>query len=443
MGLGCKATFASYMMVFYGDAALTPKVGARVVHLIRLKMKTNFSLLFYLKKRNKYEGGALPIYLRITANGKRVEITTNRTCEPSRWNSKAGRMSGTKEDARDLNAYLDRLQANVYNAHQWIIERQFDVTAERLRDRFLGRKEKTHTLIEAIQQHNAEMEALVGKQYAKGTLSRFRVLERHVSAFMMVKYHVADKDIIQIDQAFIRDFDVYLRTEKACANNAAVKHIKNLGKILRICIANGWIERDPLLGYKLKTTPVDRVILNEDEMKRLAAKHFLTERLTHVRDVFLFCCFTGFSYSDVQSLRTIDVVKGVDGRQWITINRTKTNVRSSVPLLPTALEILERYAHHPFCVYHNKALPIISNQKMNEYLKEIATLCGIDKPLSSHIARHTFATTVTLLNGVPIESVSKMMGHTNIRTTQQYAKVLDIKISKDMEVLHQKYANGL
>lgn len=188
---------------------------------------------------------------------------------------------------------------------------------------------------------------------------------------------------------------------------------------------------------------MDRVILNEDEMKRLAAKHFLTERLTHVRDVFLFCCFTGLSYSDVQSLRTIDVVKGVDGRQWITINRTKTNVRSSVPLLPTALEILERYAHHPFCVYHNKALPIISNQKMNEYLKEIATLCGIDKPLSSHIARHTFGTTVTLLNGVPIESVSKMMGHTNIRTTQQYAKVLDIKISKDMEVLHQKYANGL
>lgn len=405
-------------------------------------MKTNFSLLFYLKKRNKDDNGALPIYLRITVDGKRVEITTNRTCEPSRWNSKAGRMSGSKEDAKNLNAYLDRLQANVYNAHQWIVERQFDVTAERLRDRFLGKREKSYTLMEAIQQHNAEMETLVGKQYAKGTLSRFRVLERHVAAFMIAKYRVADKDITQIDQSFIRDFDVYLRAEKNCANNAAVKHIKNLGKILRICIANGWIERDPLMGYKLKTTSVDRVILDEDELKRLAEKHFITERLTYVRDVFLFCCFTGLSYSDVQSLRSTDIVKGVDGRQWITLNRKKTNVRSSLPLLPTALDILNRYKDHPFCVHHNKLLPVISNQKMNEYLKEIAILCGIDKPLSSHIARHTFATTVTLLNGVPIESVSKMMGHTNIRTTQQYAKVLDIKISRDMEVLHKKYSNG-
>lgn len=204
-----------------------------------------------------------------------------------------------------------------------------------------------------------------------------------------------------------------------------------------------WIDRDPMFGYKLKSKAVERSFLSEDEIQRIAEKQFITERLIQVRDVFLFCCFTGLAYSDVQKLKLSNITKGIDGNRWIFTNRKKTNTRSAIPLLPSAIAILDRYSNNAFCINKDRAMPVSSNQKMNEYLKEIATLCEIDKPLSSHIARHTFATTVTLLNGVPIESVSKMLGHTSIRTTQIYAKVLDIKVSADMALLREKYQQAI
>jgi site-specific recombinase XerD len=405
-------------------------------------MKTNFSLLFYMKKQKNYQNGAAPIYLRITVAGKRAEITTGRECEPERWNSKAGRISGTKEDAKSLNAYLDNLQGMIYDAHKSLTEDKLAVTAESIKCKFLGKEEKSHTLLEAIKDHNQKMEALVGKEYAGGTLKRFEVLERHVELFLQYKYHIADIDIKKIAHEFISDFEFYLRTEKKCANNTAVKHVKNLGKIVRICISNKWIDRDPLFGYKFKTKKVDRAFLSGEELQIMADKQFATQRLSQVRDVFILCCYTGLAYSDVQRLKLSNIIKGIDGNQWICINRKKTDTRSAIPLLPAAMSILEKYSDNPYCVNNDRAMPVASNQKMNEYLREIATLCTINKPLSSHIARHTFATTVTLLNGVPIESVSKMLGHTNIRTTQQYAKVLDIKVSADMALLREKYQSA-
>jgi site-specific recombinase XerD len=405
-------------------------------------MKTNFSLLFYMKKQKNYQNGAAPIYLRITVAGKRAEITAGRECEPERWNSKAGRMSGSKEDAKSLNAYLDNLQSMVYDAHKSLTEDKLAVTAESIKCKFLGKKEKPNTLLQAIKDHNQKMEALVGKEYADGTLKRFEVLERHIGLFLQFKYHIADIDIKKIAYEFISDFEFYLRTEKKCANNTAVKHVKNLGKIIRICISNKWIDRDPLFGYKFKIKKVDRAFLSGDELQIITDKQFCTQRLSQVRDVFILCCFTGLAYSDVQRLKLSNIIKGIDGNQWICINRKKTDTRSAIPLLPVAMSILEKYIDNPYCINNDRAMPVASNQKMNEYLREIATLCTINKPLSSHIARHTFATTVTLLNGVPIESVSKMLGHTNIRTTQQYAKVLDIKVSADMALLREKYQSA-
>jgi len=194
-----------------------------------------------------------------------------------------------------------------------------------------------------------------------------------------------------------------------------------------------------MFGYRLKSKNVERSFLTQDELTKISNKQFLTERLGQVRDVFIFCCFTGLAYSDIEKLSLSNIRTGVDGKKWVYTNRTKTGTRSAVPLLSPAIAILERYSDHPYCIIKDRAMPVSSNQKMNEYLKEIAAVCEIDKPLSSHIARHTFATTVTLLNGVPMESVSKMLGHTNIRTTQIYAKVLDIKVSADMAPLNNKY----
>jgi len=215
------------------------------------------------------------------------------------------------------------------------------------------------------------------------------------------------------------DYDFFLRSERKCANNSAVKNMKNFGKIIRICIANRWSNADPFLNYKHTMKKVDRVYLTTDELQEIADKKFATDRLSQVKDIFLFCCFTGLAFADVKRLQSRDIVKGVDGEQWITIKRQKTDTQSKIPLLSTAIIILQRYADHPICQSNGRILPVLSNQKMNAYLKEIADLCGIIKPITFHIARHTFATTVTLLNGVPIESVSKMLGHTNIRMTQQ------------------------
>lgn len=403
-------------------------------------MKTNFSLLFYLKKQKNYISGNAPIYMRITVNGKRAEVTSGRDCEPLRWNARAGRAIGSREEFKILNTYLDGLQTQVYQAQQSLSTAGENITADAIKNGFLGKAVISHTLLEAIKDHNQKMKTLVGKDYVQGTLNRYLVLERHMSAFILSKYGQLDMNIRQVDQSFIGDFDYYLRSDKNCANNYVVKNLKNLGKIIHIALVNGWILTDPFLGYKGKSKNVDRYYLNQQEIQLLVDKVFVTERLGQVRDVFLFCCFTGLAYIDVFNLTASHVRKGNDGEQWIYTHRQKTKIRSAIPLLPTASTIIERYANHPVCLNKGTLLPVPSNQKINEYLKEIADLCGIDKKLTSHIARHTFATTVTLFNGVPIESVSKMLGHTNIRTTQHYAKILDIKVGEDMALLRTKLA---
>jgi site-specific recombinase XerD len=266
------------------------------------------------------------------------------------------------------------------------------------------------------------------------------VLENYLKVFVPKRYGRRDLDIRAVDHAFLNAFDHYLRSEKNCANNYVVKNIKNLGKILRICLENEWIEKNPFTAYKGKTRTVDRFYLTKEELSQIAQREFVSERLGQVRDVFIFCCFTGLAYVDVLQLRPENIRKGIDGDRWIFTTRQKTKTRSSVPLLPTATVIIDRYSNNKVCINRGSLLPVPSNQKMNEYLKEIADVCGIDKKLTSHIARHTFATTVTLLNGVPIESVSKMLGHTNIRTTQHYAKILDSKVSEDMAMLKKKLA---
>ncbi|WP_295797464.1 site-specific integrase [Mucilaginibacter sp.] len=404
-------------------------------------MKTNFSLLFYMKKQKNYQSGSAPIYIRITVSGKRSETTTGRECEPSRWNAGAGRANGTKEDTRAFNAFLDDLQTKVYQAHRLLTEADELITAETIRNKFLGKTEKPRSLIEIFKDHNKKVGALIGKEYAKGTLCRYQTSLKHTIDFLKWKYNLTDIDIKKVDHAFLMEYEFYLRSERKCANNSAVKYIKNFGKIIRICIANRWLIYDPFLNYKNKIKTVDRVYLTTGELQEMTNKDMVTDRLTQVRDIFLFCCFTGLAYADVKKLRRWDLVTGIDGEQWISIKRQKTDTPSRIPLLPAASTLMQRYVDHPNCENSGRVLPVLSNQKMNAYLKEIADVCGINKPITFHIARHTFATTVTLLNGVPIESVSKMLGHTNIKTTQHYAKILDIKVGADMAVLKKKFAS--
>lgn len=332
-------------------------------------MKITFSLLFYLKKPKNYTGGLMPVYVRITVNGQRSETTTGRECEPAQWNSAAGRLKGTKEEVKSFNAYLDDLQTKVYNAHRMLSEADELITAETIRNKFLGKAGKSRYLIEIFKDHNKKVEALIGKEFAKGTLCRYKTSLKHTQDFLKWKYNLSDIDIKKVDHAFITEYEFYLRSVRKCANNSAVKYIKNFGKIIRICLANRWLTYNPLMNYKNKVKTVDRVYLTTDELQEITNKGMVTERLTQVRDIFLFCCLTGLAYADVKKLHKVDLVTGVDGEQWISIKRQKTNTPSRIPILPAATALIQRYADHPQCENSGRVFPVLSNQKMELQLK--------------------------------------------------------------------------
>jgi site-specific recombinase XerD len=226
---------------------------------------------------------------------------------------------------------------------------------------------------------------------------------------------------------------------RKCSNNTTVKYIKNFRKIIRICIANGWLTKDPFAKYKARIKVVEKIFLCEEELLTVMKKEFTIKRLNQVKDIFLFSCLTGLAYCDIKKLSSGNVVTGIDGKKWLFIARAKTGRPASVPLLPAALEIMTKYEQHSCRINKNKLLPVLSNQKMNSYLKEITDACRIEKRITFHAARHTFATTVTLNNDIPMESVSKVLGHTTLYATQHYAKLSDKKVSRDMQSLYVKF----
>jgi site-specific recombinase XerD len=403
-------------------------------------MNANFSLLFYLKKQKNYENGPVAIYMRITVNGKRSEVSAGRECEPSKWNSHAGRAIGTKEDIKALNCYLDSLQNKVKNAHQILIYGGKPIAAESLRNQFSGKAEKSRYLMQLLKEHNAKVKALIGNGFQANTLKGYNTSQKHLTGFLQKEYGKVDIDIMHLDHAFITGFEFYLKTECKCSGVSAAKYLKHLKKIVNHCLANSWLKQNPFINYKSTAKAKERTYLTQQELDSITAKKLAVERLRQVRDIFAFCCYTGLSYADVKKLKRNEISIGIDGEKWIFTSRQKTDTSSRIPLLPAAITIINCYQDHPQCENKGLVLPVLSNQKMNAYLKEIADLCGIVKHLTFHLARHTFATTVTLSNNVPIETVSKMLGHTNIKTTQHYAKILDLKVSKDMALLKQKFA---
>lgn len=349
-------------------------------------------------------------------------------------------MPGKKEDARELNAYIDMIRNKVYEAHRELVTASVPVTAEAIKQKLSGSEESPQRFIELFEQHNQRFAELVGKEYAKATLVKYNTCLSSLKQFLKWKYGAEDIPVKDIQYDFITDFEFYLKSVQNIAHNTAMGYIKKVKKVIRSCVANNLLDKDPFMAYRVQIKKTGRTYLLEEELKAIENKQFQIDRLNEVRDLFLFSCYTGLSYSDVEKLIPSSVVKGIDGEQWIYTSRTKTGTSSHIPLLPQALAIINKYREHPKVVTSGKLLPVISNQRLNSYLKEVADCCGIRKNLTFHIARHTFATTVTLSNGVPIETVSKMLGHTNIKTTQHYAKILDMKVSEDMQLLKQKFA---
>ncbi|MGF7042623.1 site-specific integrase [Mucilaginibacter lappiensis] len=401
-------------------------------------LEKSFGLLYYLKQAKNQKNENRYVYLRITVDGDRREISIKRQWIPEQWNAKQGRAIGSTEEAKEMNSYLDLISVKVYRAKVKLLESSKPLTADNIKNVLTGQDEKKHFIMEAFLRHNKQMKALVGREIASATLTRYKTAYDHVRNFIKWKYHKEDFEIKDLDYEFISQLLFWLKTEKNCANNTAVKYLGNFKKIVLDCILKGLLTKDPFLGFRTKRDEVTPVVLTKDELIKIRNKQFETERLNHVRDIFLFSCYTGLAYSDVYKLRASNIIIGVDGGKWINTIRQKTKSSTRLPLLQNALAILEKYKSHTRCLTNGTLLPILTNQKMNAYLKEIADLSGVNKKLTFHTARHTFATTVTLTNGVPIETVSKMLGHKSLKQTQHYAKVLDVKISNDMKLLKRK-----
>ena len=403
-------------------------------------MKTKILVLYFLRKSKVNAQGQMPIYQRITINKERFDISSGLFIEEDKWLSEAGKIKGNTEEARIINGQLEMLRATIYETEKKLFMNQVPITFESFKNEYQGKRERERMLIPIFEEHNRKIKELVGYEYAPGTLERYQTSLKHTKNFLLWKYNITDINIEKIDHAFITEYEFYLRSERKCANNSAVKYVKNFHKIINQCLANGWLKRDPFVNYKAKVKEVIREFLTEKEVEDIINKEFVSERLELVRDIFVFSCFTGLAYIDVKQLTKDNISLGIDGDKWIFKNRQKTDTASKIPLLSMAQEIIDKYADHPVCKNENRLLPILTNQKMNAYLKEIADVCKIKKELTFHIARHTFATTITLSNGVPLETVSKMLGHTNLKTTQHYAKILDKKISEDMQILKSKFS---
>lgn len=374
---------------------------------------------------------------RITCHGVRAEFQIPRSVPPAKWNVAKERMDGNNATANEVNRYLDEVRASLLGLQREMEADGKDITAHIIKERYIGSSESLPTILELFNENNSYMAAQCGKEFSQKTIDRYSTTYRHLREFIKRRHNRADICVSEVSYDFIDSYEKWLKTNKECNHNSALKHIKALKKVVRAAFLKGIIKKNPFENYKLRELPVERDYLTEHELGAILNKDMKIQRLERVKDIFLFCCYTGLSYCDAQAVSVSNIVIE-DGEPEIHIPRQKTKNLCKIPLLPEAIRLINKYASNEYCQETGRLLPVPSNQKLNSYLTEIADLCGITKKLTMHIARHTFSTTVTLANGVPIETISKIIGHRNLRTTMIYAKITDNKVRKDMGALKEK-----
>ncbi|UYQ92212.1 site-specific integrase [Chitinophaga horti] len=408
-------------------------------------LEQSVGVLFFLKQsKRKKKGPVKYIYLRVTVDGVSKEFSTKRTWNVDRWNQNFGRAEGSKENARTLNAYLDALTSQVTRAKLDLLEQGKVLTAPLLIDFLKGNisKRKVYMLMEVYADYLEVVKSLIGEDYAVVTWQRLDRIRRCIGDFILYKYGKNDIPLSSLDFAFAKDLTTWLKAIRGLSNNTTVKYFQTFKSVVIDAVKRKWIASDPFSEFKLRKKEIDVVPLNEMELSRIQNKQFSCERLNVVRDLFIFSCYTGLAYADISRLAWEHISRMPSGDRWIIIARKKTTTLSRIPLLPTARGIIYKYG----CQLHYRSrkgvLPRMSNQKLNAYLKEIADLTKITKHLTFHIARHTFATTVTLANGLSLESVSAMLGHKRLAQTQHYGKIVGGRIAEEMNLLKRKLENN-
>lgn len=407
-----------------------------------MRTRSTFSLLFWVNT-SRLNNNQVPVYARVTVNGKRVNISLKRKVILSEWDSAKSKLKGSNQEAKLFNRFLEQVRSQIYLAYEQLLSENKLINAQAIKARYLGEDEQHRSLLELFEYHNTTM----SKNLHKDKMRHYKTTQNYLKSFLSKKIKTDNIYLSNLDYSFIVDFEYYLKAheptdhQRKISNNTAMKHLQRLRKMLTMAYHLEWIDRDPFVRFKSSFEKREREFLSESELLKLENFHSPVNRLNIVKDLFVFSCYTGISYIDLNNLTRDNIVKGIDGNDWLITKRQKTKTNVKIPLLDKALELVFKYENHPRVVANNGILPRLSNQRINAYLKEIADLCKIKKNLTFHIARHTFATTVTLSNGVPIETVSKLLGHTKIATTQIYARVIERKVSEDINALKIKMIN--
>ncbi|CAM3988559.1 site-specific integrase [Mucilaginibacter galii] len=406
-------------------------------------MKTVKSFGIYFNVRlEKEKDGKAPVYMCITVEGKKTWVALQQKITLKCWDMGRGIGKNTTAEGKMVNAYLDELRQTVNDCYKDLQLKRRVITADAIKASFLRQDDEERTLQDIFQYHN-DMAAGV---LAKATMKNYYTTQRYLVEFCQQKYKREKYFLSELNFKFIQDFEIFLRKhqpvdhQKPLTTNGIMKHQERLKKMITLAFKLEWIVRDPFDKYQLKFDRVEKEFLTEIELSALENKHLTLPRLTAVRDIFIFSCYTGLAFVDVMNLKPSNIVEAADGTHWVRTSREKTTIPVNVPLLSKAKALVEKYKLNIKASEKGTVFPPLSNQKMNSYLKELAERCDIFKNLTFHTARHTFATTVTLLNGVPIETVSKLLGHTSMRTTQIYAKVIEKKVNDDMADLQRKLA---
>lgn len=398
-------------------------------------MRSTFKILFYLKKNSPKPDGTVPLMARITIDGTISQFSCKMNILPNLWNTKAGRLIGKSLLALKTNLALDKIRVDINRHYQEVMKTDGFVTAKKVKNAYQGLGIKQDTFLTLFANHNQEFSRKVGYNRAQGTHSKYCTIYKHMKNYIKHEYKRDDIFLKELNLAFINGFEYYLRTERECSTNTIWIYMIAVKHIVAIARNSGQLAINPFAGYLISPEQKDRGFLTKDELNSLVNAKMKNTQYELVRDLFVFSCFCGLSYSDVKNLTKDNVKTSFDSHLWIITRRQKTNTDSSIRLLEVPKRIIEKYKGY---TRDNKVFPVPSNGTCNKILKKIAEQCGIKTRLSYHVSRHTFGTLLTISQGVPIETVSRMMGHTNIKTTQIYAKITKEKISQDMEILSHK-----
>ncbi len=398
-------------------------------------MRSTFKVLFYLKKNAPKKNGYVPVMCRITIDGTIAQFSCKLDVNPDLWDTQSGRASGRTTEAKETNLFLDNIRVGVNTHYREIFDKDNYVTAEKVKNAYLGLGMKHETILKVFAQHNEDFEKQVGKMKSKSTYQKYCTVYRHLQDFIRYRYKVSDMALKELTPAFIIDFELYLRTTQECTHNTVWVYMMPLRRMITIAQNNGWLNRDPFVEYSISPEDSDRGYLTKEEIKKLMNAPVIKKKHELVRDLFIFCCFTGLSFRDLKNLTTDNLQTSFDGHEWIITKRQKTKVQSNIRLLDVALRIIEKYKG---IAKDDRVFPVPSYANLRDNITLIVQACGIKKHVTWHMSRHTYATEICLTNGMPIETLSKTLGHTNISTTQIYAKITNEKVSHDMEALSHK-----